>query len=84
MWFMFTLSMYCLITPILIKQKMVLLISVGLSIYIGLVGTNNYPFSIGRTLSFLPFFTLGVLYGKRIYSILFEKSYFTIISISIN
>ena len=35
MWFMFTLSMYCLITPILIKHKMALFISVGLSIYIG-------------------------------------------------
>lgn len=83
MWFMFTLSMYCLITPILIKHKMALFISVGLSIYIGLVGTDNYPFSIGRTLSFLPFFILGVLYGKKIASILFEKSYFTTISIAI-
>lgn len=83
MWFMFTLSMYCLITPVLIKHKKAIFISVGLSIYIGLVGTDNYPFSIGRTLSFLPFFILGVLYGNRIYNILFEKSYFTIISMSI-
>jgi fucose 4-O-acetylase-like acetyltransferase len=31
----------------------------------------------------LPFFILGVLYGKKIASILFEKSYFTTISIAI-
>ncbi|KAF0569514.1 Arginine/ornithine antiporter ArcD [Psychrobacter nivimaris] len=83
MWFMFTLSIYCLITPILIRQKQVLFISVCLAIYIGLVETDNYPYSIGRTLSFLPFFILGVLYGKKIYSALFEKWYAVIISIAV-
>ena len=81
MWFMFTLSIYCLITPILIRHKQALLISICLAIYIGLVGTDNYPYSIGRTLSFLPFFILGVLYGKKIYSALFEKRNAGIISI---
>lgn len=75
MWFMFTLSAYCLITPVLIKHKMALLISVGLSLYIGLVGTDNYPFSIGRTLSFLPFFIMGVLYGKKVWNVLNTKNY---------
>lgn len=81
MWFMFTLSMYCLITPILIKRKMALFISVGLSIYIGLVGTDNYPFSIGRTLSFLPFFMMGVLYGKQVWNALNTKNYIGIYSL---
>lgn len=83
MWFMFTLSIYCLITPLLIKHKMALLISIGLSIYIGLVATDNYPFSIGRTLSFLPFFIFGVLYGRSILDFLSRKSYLSILSILI-
>lgn len=70
MWFMFTLSAYCLITPIILKQKYALLISVVLAIYIGIVSTDNYPFSIGRTLSFFPFFLLGALYGKKIIEIM--------------
>ena len=81
MWFMFTLSVYCLITPVLIKHKMALLISVGLSIYIGLVSTDNYPFSIGRTLSFLPFFIMGVLYGKQVCSALNAQKYSGVFSI---
>ncbi|WP_180191345.1 acyltransferase family protein [Acinetobacter sp. YH01006] len=73
MWFMFTLSIYCLITPILMQYKQAMIASIILSVYIGLVSTDNYPYSIGRTLSFLPFFIAGALYGKELCNVVRAK-----------
>lgn len=83
MWFMFTLSTYCLITPILMKYKNVMIISIVLCVYIGVVSTDNYPYSIGRTLSFLPFFIAGVLYGKELRNYVANKKWTFILSLLI-
>lgn len=69
MWFMFALPMFYLMTLIFTKLKHPILLSLIFSIYIGLVSTNNYVYSIGRILTFYPFFLLGFCYGK----VLIEK-----------
>lgn len=74
-WFLFTLSTYCLIAPMLLKFKNAIWIALFLSVYVGLISSDNYPYSIGRTCTFLPFFLIGIKYGQNILNCLNQVKY---------
>lgn len=66
LWYLAGMIAWSVITPILQKTKLAVLISIILSVVIGLSPIDNYIFSIGRIFTFLPFFVIGSIYGKQI------------------
>lgn len=67
LWFLFSMAVWTLLTPLIAKAPRVsLVLSVALSLGAGMVDAVGYPFSLSRTLVFLPFFVLGFTHGKAV------------------
>ena len=66
LWYLCGMIAWTLMMPLLKKTGFPVLISIILSVLIGLSPINNYVFSIGRIFTFLPFFVIGSVYGKQI------------------
>ncbi len=66
LWYLAAMIAWTLLTPILRKSGFPVLISIILSVLVGFSPVDNYLFSIGRIFTFLPFFVIGSLYGKKI------------------
>lgn len=64
MWFMFSMIIWKMVTPYLIKIKYIFLICVAVSLLAGYAKDVEYYASISRILYFFPFFLLG-FYSKR-------------------
>lgn len=68
LWYLWGMVVWTVLTLILkqIKSPMVsLVIAIILSVIVGLSPWNNYHYSFGRILVFLPFFVIGHFYGKQ-------------------
>src|SRR5699024_7769975 len=61
LWFLLALFFWRLLTPLLRALRHPLLISIGVSLLAPLDGHLDETLSWGRVLSFLPFFTLGLI-----------------------
>lgn len=66
LWYLLAMMGWTVLTPLLLKTKFPLLLSISAALLIGYSPLSNYLFSIGRIFTFLPFFVLGYLYGKNI------------------
>lgn len=66
LWFLLSLIWWMLCIPLAIRLPGAFLISIGISLAGGLLPVNGYLLSASRTMTFLPFFVAGYLYGNRI------------------
>lgn len=66
LWFLLSLIWWMLCIPLIIGLRGALFISIGIALVGGLLPVNGYLLSVSRTLTFLPFFVAGHLYGRRI------------------
>ncbi|WP_180008196.1 acyltransferase family protein [Acinetobacter sp. YH12238] len=66
MWYLAGMIAWTLLTPLLKKTGYPVVISILLSVVIGLSPISNYYFSLGRIFVFLPFFVIGSIYGQQI------------------
>lgn len=67
LWYLCGMIAWCILTPLLKRTGLPVLIAIFLSILIGFSSFNNYLYSIGRILTFLPFFVIGHLYGAQLF-----------------
>ncbi|KIR02602.1 membrane protein [Lachnospiraceae bacterium TWA4] len=78
LWYLMTLGTYYLFIPILrllqTKKVIVLIIAVLLSLGVGYIKSIGYPFSLGRTFTFLPFFLFGFYFSDEIKKKEFRKN----------
>lgn len=65
LWYLFSLAIWRLMLPILLGCGRPLLVAIGIALVAGCIKDVSYPFSLSRTLVFLPFFVAGHLYGER-------------------
>ena len=67
LWFLFALACWTMLTPVMARfpkaSTTVVIAAALMAITVPWIG---YPYSAARMLAFLPFFTVGFLYGKRI------------------
>ncbi|OTG65049.1 acyltransferase family protein [Acinetobacter silvestris] len=70
LWYLVGMVVWTILTPLLKKIGYPVLISIVLSMLIGLSPIDNYLFSVGRVFVFLPFFVIGSVYGKQIIEVL--------------
>ncbi len=66
LWFLLSLIWWMILTPVIVKFPGALAFSVIISIAGGFLPGDGQQLSIMRTLTFLPFFVGGHLYGNRI------------------
>nr|WP_174506756.1 acyltransferase family protein [Acinetobacter sp. Marseille-Q1620] len=78
LWYMLGMMVWTALTHFLIRTPFPVLISVFLSLLVGLSPWNNYQYSIGRIFTFLPFFVVGCVYGKQIIQVIQQHRYATI------
>lgn len=64
LWYLMGMMVWTFITHFLIKTQFPVWIALGLSLLIGFSPWNNYDYSVGRILVFLPFFVAGAIHGK--------------------
>lgn len=70
LWYLCGMIAWTLMMPLLKKTGFPVLISIILSVLIGLSPINNYLYSIGRIFTFLPFFVIGGVYSKQIVQVI--------------
>ena len=67
LWFLFALACWTLLTPIMARFPKSSTAAVVVAALVAITASwVGYPYSAARMLAFLPFFTVGFLYGKRI------------------
>lgn len=67
LWFLFALACWTLLTPLMARYpKSAIAIAIAAALIAVTLPWVGYPYSAARALAFLPFFTLGFAYGKRI------------------
>lgn len=67
LWFLFALACWTVLTPLMARfGKLATAVAVVLALAAVTVPWVGYPYSAARMLAFLPFFTVGFVYGKRI------------------
>ena len=59
LWFLFSLFLYKISLPIIIKLKYPILLSIVISLIAGYINSIGYFLSISRTIYFFPFFIIG-------------------------
>ena len=65
LWFLLSLIFWTLLTPLIVTVRYAFVMSLAVAIIGGFYPGDGYQFSIMRTLTFLPFFVGGILYGQR-------------------
>lgn len=66
-WFLLAMVWWFLLLPVIERfPKTMLVSSVVIAVLAGLITVVDYELSIARTLTFLPFFVVGKLYGMRL------------------
>lgn len=65
LWFLFSLLCWRLFGPLLLRSRAPLLLSILIALVTAWVAQTGYYLSLSRTFVFLPFFMLGMLYGRR-------------------
>lgn len=66
LWFLLSMTCWTLLTPVIARfPRMCLALSVAISLTAGMGGAVGYPFSLSRTLVFLPFFVAGFTHGQK-------------------
>lgn len=83
LWYLLGMMAWTALTHILIKTKFPVWIALGLSLLIGFSPWNNYNYSIGRILVFLPFFVAGAVYGKAWIMVIKKQRFLPLIGIGI-
>lgn len=68
MWFLLSLTMWRLLTPVLITLKYPIAISVLVSLSAQFLEISGHTLSILRTFSFLPFYVMGLTLSKHLLS----------------
>jgi len=68
LWYFLSLATWRLVSPVFFRLSFPITVSVLVSVTFLLVPQIGYPLSIARTLSFLPFFVGGLVYGRKIIS----------------
>ncbi|MBM6621210.1 acyltransferase family protein [Micrococcaceae bacterium RIT802] len=67
LWFLLALIWWLMLTPLIARfPRAAVGLSLAVAVSASAVPWVGYPLAIGRTLTFLPFFVVGFLYGKTI------------------
>ncbi|WP_372700052.1 acyltransferase family protein [Arthrobacter sp. JSM 101049] len=67
LWFLLSMTFWTLLTPVIVRfPRASLALSVAVSLGAGMVDAVGYPFSLSRTLVFLPFFVAGFTHGRKV------------------
>ncbi len=67
LWFLLSMTVWTLVTPLIAKAPRASLVaSIVISLVAGMIDWVGYPFSVSRTLVFLPFFVAGFTHGKSV------------------
>lgn len=66
LWYLQSMVLWTVLAHLFLKIKFPIIISLIIALCIGLSPWSNYQFSVGRIFTFLPFFMIGVVYGKTI------------------
>lgn len=83
LWYLMGMMLWNLLTHFLIKTKIPLIIAIFLALSVGFSPWNNYDYSLGRVLVFLPFFVLGHLYGQQLFLKAKQQKYAVVWAIAI-
>lgn len=65
LWFLLSLVFWTLLIPLITRVPYAFAMSIAVAIIGGFYPGDGYQLSIMRTLTFLPFFVGGILYGRR-------------------
>jgi len=66
LWFLLSMTCWTLLTPLIARfPRAGLALSVAVSLTAGMGDAVGYPFSLSRTLVFLPFFVAGFTHGQK-------------------
>lgn len=68
LWFIYTLSIWTMALPFVLKIKSGLLITIVISLVAGSFKFIGYPLGLGRTIYFFAFFLIGNMYGRDVVS----------------
>lgn len=68
MWYLFSLAIWRVITPLFLKLRNPITISIIISLFAFNLNASGYTLGFLRTLYFLPFFLFGFIYKERILS----------------
>lgn len=67
LWFLLALACWTMLTPLMARfGKLSTVVAIVMALAAVTVPWVGYPYSAARMLAFLPFFTVGFVYGKRI------------------
>ncbi|WP_298258182.1 acyltransferase family protein [uncultured Litoreibacter sp.] len=69
LWFLLSFIFWTLLIPLVSRVPHAFAVSIAVAIISGFYPGDGYQFSIMRTLTFLPFFVGGFLYGHRVVAI---------------
>lgn len=83
LWYLMGMMCWTLLTHFLIKTKSPSIIAIVLALFVGFSPWNNYDYSVGRILVFLPFFVLGHLYGQQLFLKVKQQKYAAIYAIGV-
>lgn len=83
LWYLLGMMVWTLLTHYLIRTKIPFVIAIGFAVLIGFSSWNNYQYSVGRIMVFLPFFIMGHLYGKQMIQWIRQQKYQVFKAISI-
>lgn len=83
LWYLFTLAIYYMLLPMMDTKHpwILLMICVGLALVAGFDNSIGYHLSLSRTLVFLPFFALGVVWQKSNIGVLASKVWLRILAL---
>lgn len=66
LWYLFSLASWRLLLPVMLSLRHPVCFAVAIALVAGCIKDVQYPFSLSRTLVFLPFFVAGHLHGERL------------------
>lgn len=66
LWYLLSLASWRLLLPATLSLRYPVLFAMAIALGAGCIKDIEYPFSLSRTLVFLPFFVAGHLYGERL------------------
>lgn len=69
LWFLMSFIFWTLLIPLITRVPYAFAMSIAVAIIGGFYTGDGYQFSIMRTLTFMPFFVGGFLYGRRVIAI---------------
>lgn len=83
LWFLLSLFYWRIFSPILCRFKCPIVLTIILSLYFSTISYNGGILSASRTLTFFPFFLIGLIYNKKLTHLIISDKNIFLYAISI-